>query len=169
MKWGSHVLKAWSITQNVIALSSGEAEFYAMVKTASQSLGMQAMMHDLGIYRKHKGKTGIKLLTDASAAKGMAQRKGLGTVRHLETNQLWVQDRIARGDLLVEKIGGKKNIADALTKYVDAKDLAVHVEGIGLEFRDGRHQDAPEVAGDDVIQVIDWGQEDDNDDALGNP
>ena len=119
-------------------------------------------MNDLGLGNKHNGKIWIKLGTDASAARGMAQRKGLGQVRHLETNQMWVQDRIAWGDLMVEKIGGKKNIADALTKYVDAKDLAIHVEGIGLEFRDGRHQDAPEVAGDEVIQVANWEQDDDD-------
>ena len=29
---GSHLVKSWSITQAVIALSSGEAEYYAMVK-----------------------------------------------------------------------------------------------------------------------------------------
>ena len=44
-----HTVKSWSVTQDVIALSSGEAEFYAMVKAASQSLGMRAMMQDLGI------------------------------------------------------------------------------------------------------------------------
>jgi hypothetical protein len=36
--------------------------------------------------------------TDASAAKGIAMRKGFGKVRQVEVNQLWVQDRVARGD-----------------------------------------------------------------------
>ena len=40
IKFGTHILKSWSITQNTIALSSGEAEFYAMVKAGSQGLGM---------------------------------------------------------------------------------------------------------------------------------
>ena len=50
----------------------------------------------------------------------------------------------------------KSNIADALTKHVDAKDLAIHVEGIKLEKRDGRHLEAPEVEGDEVIGEIEW-------------
>ena len=58
LKWGSHILKCWSVTQNVIATSSGEAEFYAMVKTASQSLGMKVMMEDLGM------RSQIKIITD---------------------------------------------------------------------------------------------------------
>jgi len=149
IKWGTHVLKTWSVTQNVIALSSGEAEFYAMVKTASQTLGMQVMMEDMGI------KTQVKIITDATAARGIAQRKGLGTVRHLEVGQLWIQDKIARGEITVEKVGGKINIADALTKFVDAKALAVHNEGIKLEFREGRHEEAPEVA-EEVVHSVEW-------------
>ena len=30
--FGSHLIKSWSSTQNVIALSSGEAEYYGLVK-----------------------------------------------------------------------------------------------------------------------------------------
>ncbi len=62
MKIGSHILKARSTTQGVIALSSGEAEYYALVKTASQCLGMKAMMEDLGI--KLQGNYSIKVITD---------------------------------------------------------------------------------------------------------
>jgi len=91
LKMGSHILKTRSVTENVIATSSGEAEFYAMVKTASQALGFQVMLKDMGVGMP------IKMITDATAAKGMGQRKGLGTVRRLEVSQMWVQDKIAKG------------------------------------------------------------------------
>ena len=48
----------------------------------------------------------IDLYTDASAAKGIANRIGLGKVRHLETNQLWIQAKVADGLLGVHKIKG---------------------------------------------------------------
>ena len=48
-----------------IALSSGEVEYYAFVKASSQSTGMKSMMADFGI------KTKIKVITDATAAKGI--------------------------------------------------------------------------------------------------
>ena len=69
------------------------------------------------------------------AAKGIAMRKGLGPVRHIETKQLWVQEKVYREEIQIEKIGGKQNIADAFTKPVDQKDLEVHVAGIELEMR----------------------------------
>ena len=45
---GQHVIRSWSSTQTVIALSSGEAEFYSIVKGASQSIGVRSMLKDLG-------------------------------------------------------------------------------------------------------------------------
>ena len=44
---GMHCIRSWFSTQTVIALSSGEAEFYSIVKGASQSIGIQSMLGDL--------------------------------------------------------------------------------------------------------------------------
>ena len=46
---GTHCLKSWSSAQRVIAGSSGEAEYYGIVKGGSNSLGMRPLMSDLGI------------------------------------------------------------------------------------------------------------------------
>ena len=56
-----------SKTQAVPALSSGEAEYYGLVKGSAQALGMQSMFRDLGI------KLRILIKPDASAAKGQTQ------------------------------------------------------------------------------------------------
>ena len=45
---GRHVLKTWSSTQPTVSLSSGEAEFYGVVKAAGLALGQQAVLEDLG-------------------------------------------------------------------------------------------------------------------------
>ena len=158
IKFGTHILKSWSITQNTIALSSGEAEFYAMVKAGSQGLGMRSMLEDVGI------QSNVKIITDATAARGMAQRKGLGAVRHVEVHQLWIQDKVHSKEICVEKVGGKSNLADGLTKFVDGKDLAIHVDGIGLENRTGRHTDAPVMAAGDAVKTVRWADE--NEDTL---
>ena len=100
MKLGAHIIKGWSVTQNIIALSSGEAEFYSAVKAGSQCLGLRAVARDMGMDFK------IKVVTDAEAAKGMSLRRGLGQVRHLEVNQLWIQDRVRKGDIDIEKKAG---------------------------------------------------------------
>jgi hypothetical protein len=96
------------------------------------------MFEDFGV------KMAIRINTDASAAKGMANRRGLGKVRHIAVNQLWIQDRIAKGDLEVNKVNGKGNLADILTKHVNAEDIRVHLYRTGQSIEEGRHGIAPD-------------------------
>ena len=67
-------------------LSSGEAGFYGIVKAASVGLGIQATLKDLGV------KLPLEVFTDASAAKGIASRKGLGKTRHADVHCLCVEN-----------------------------------------------------------------------------
>ena len=60
--WGSHLIKSWSSTQSVVALSSGEAEYYGMVKGGSVALGLQSVLKDFNI------DCSITVKSDASAA-----------------------------------------------------------------------------------------------------
>jgi len=136
--FGNHMVKSWCSTQAIVALSSGEAEYYGIVKGASIGLGLRSMLKDFSI------EVTIKVNTDASAAKGIANRKGLGKVRHIEVNQLWIQDRISRGDLMVNKVNGKENIADILTKHVNSEDIRIHLFKTGQSIQAGRHEITPE-------------------------
>ena len=87
---GCHCVKTWSSTQYIIALSSGEAEYYGVMRGASQAIGIKSMLYDMGV------DTDIEINTDASAAKGIASRKGVGRVRHIEVHQLWVQEKVSK-------------------------------------------------------------------------
>ena len=44
---GTHMIKAWSNTQNSISLSSAEAELIAMVKLSTELLGLMNLARDL--------------------------------------------------------------------------------------------------------------------------
>ena len=101
---GHHVIKGWSSTQSVVALSSGEAEYYGLVKGATIAVGVQSMLSDFGI------ECGIVMCTDASAAKGIASRRGLGKVRHIEGSQVWLQSPLNSGDVVLGKVDGKSNV-----------------------------------------------------------
>ena len=46
---GSHFLKGWPRTQNHVTMSSAEAELIALVKCASELLGMRGVMRDWGV------------------------------------------------------------------------------------------------------------------------
>ena len=81
--------------------------------------------------------------SDASAAIGICRRKGLGKVRHLATADLWIQDKIKEKDLRLEKVLGKDNPADLLTKYLDATSQNKHIERLQLVEESGRAATAP--------------------------
>ena len=113
MRHGDHRLATWSVPQAIQALSSGEAEFYALLKGSVEALGLSAVAEalDLGFAAPRVG-------PDASAARGMAARHGLGKVKHPEIRSLHVQDFIKRKFFVVHKINGEENPADLGTKYL---------------------------------------------------
>ena len=112
IRLGAHTLKHWSSTQSVIALSSGEAEYYSIVKGVSGARYMQSIATDLGL------PLGLEVETDSSAAMAIAMREGVGKAKHLQTVYLWLQDLHAREGLEVTTIAGTRNAADLLTKHL---------------------------------------------------
>ena len=108
MLLGSHLLKSWSSTQQTVALSSGEAEYYGVVKGASIGLGMSAMLKDVG------ATAALRVRTDSAAAQGIGGRQGLGKLRHIDTTCLWILDKIRRGAVVLARIKGILNPADGL-------------------------------------------------------
>ena len=82
----------WCKTQTVVALSSAEAELYGIVRASTEMLGLISLGRDLGMQLSGR------VLRDASAALAIVASKGLGRIRHLDTNYLWVQEKAARGD-----------------------------------------------------------------------
>ena len=85
----------------------------------------------------------LVLRTDASAARGVLMRQGVGKVRHLQAKQLWLQENVAAGELVIAKIPRVENYADALTHPWSAHDLPFW-EAMGICFIP-RGQDHPEV------------------------
>ena len=137
---GSHSIKTWSASQPVIALSSGEAEYYGMVKGAGNTIGIASMFQDMGIQYP------ITLFTDSSAAKGISSRRGLGKVRHIELSQLWLQDQVARGKVSIRKIRGDDNFSDSLTKHSNPERIQQTMRGTMSKIIGGRHAIMPNVA-----------------------
>ena len=70
---GKHLIKSWSSTQQVMALTSGEAELYGILTGATQTKELMSMMADFG------EKVVATVCSDASAAIGTAHRQGLST------------------------------------------------------------------------------------------
>ena len=125
------------------------------MSTASEALGIVAMSEDFG------DKADAYLYADASAAIGVANREGLGRIRHLDTQSLWLQQALRKRRLGLGKVPGTENPSDLMTKHVDSKLLGEHVQSMGCEFIAGRAELAPQVVqeiGDEVevSDVVDY-------------
>eukprot|EP00971_Amphidinium_carterae_P319363 6347305-Amphidinium_carterae.1 len=59
---GGHLIESFSATQQVVALSSAEAEYVAMTKTASHALELKHLLEERGL------KTTVRLWADSKAA-----------------------------------------------------------------------------------------------------
>ena len=125
---GKHIVKSWSKTQSLVALSSGEFELYAALKASAETLGTLSMMTDFGLEM-----TG-EVWGDASAALGIINRNGLGKTRHIQTGPLWIQQVFVQKRISYGKVLGKENPADLFTKYLDCHTIGHHFQKLNCEF-----------------------------------
>ena len=58
---GGHCIRTWSSTQASVTLSSGEAEYYGLVRAGAHAIGIQSLCKDRGIDCR------IRLRNDASS------------------------------------------------------------------------------------------------------
>ena len=107
----------------------------------AQGLGLQSLAKDMQWPLK------VRLFSDATAAIGICKRRGLGKVRHLHTTDLWVQEKVRKGDIELLKVLGTENPADAFTKYLDAASLDRAMSKLNVEFMEGRPACAPAAMG----------------------
>ena len=108
-----------------MALWSGEAEYYALVKAVAEGLGIKALMADLGWYPR------LRVWVDSSAAKSVASRIGLGKIRHLEVKFLWLQQVVKAKKVELRKIAGIFNPADVLTKPESVTEMKDKLHTVG--------------------------------------
>ena len=110
--FGKHCIMTKSRHQSVIALSSGEAEFYAGTSAIARAIGLQQMLSDWGVT------VSISLGMDATAGISMASRQGLGRAKHIHVQYLWAQDVLPRHNITILKVKGTRNRADMFTKHL---------------------------------------------------
>ena len=114
---GGTLVGAWSKTQSIVAQSSAEAEFYSIHRGLVESLFVQSLAAEMGMALP------IFVYSDSSAGRAMAQRRGVGKVKHIQIKNLFAQDVICGGQAAVRKVLGTLNCADLMTKHVDYETL----------------------------------------------
>ena len=113
------VLSFWSRTQTTTALSSCEAELYAINMATIEALNVKSTIEEL--------------YTDSSSAKSITARRGVTRkTKHSELRQLFVQELVANGKLQVTKVGTLSNAADIFTKCVSSEMIQRQLHTVGL-------------------------------------
>ena len=123
---GGSMVFSSSRRQHARALSSGESEYYAATTGAADLLHLIEVMKFFGVDARGR------LQTDSSACIGMASRKGVGRVRHLETRALWLQDVIDSERISIKKVPGEENLGDIGTKNLEYERHAYLTDAIGM-------------------------------------
>ena len=122
-----------SRTQATIALSSAEAELYAINTGATEALHIRNLLMEL----LNVNKVNIKIHTDSSSGKSMATRIGSSRkAKHIDLKHLFIQQLIQHDYVRLIKIHTNDNPADILTKYVSTETLQRHLQqaGIGIQL-----------------------------------
>ena len=104
------------------------------------AMGLRSMYRDLGYEVK------LRVHSDATAAIGIARRRGLGKLRHLDCEDLWIQSKVRAKEVELLKVLGAENPADILTKYIDARTLQSALKRINMVSESGRPASAPAAA-----------------------
>ena len=145
---GRHLVKSWSSTQDALALSSGEAEYYGVTKGSGVGLGYQALLADLGV------KLPLRVWTDSTASMGICHRQGLGKLRHIDVRALWLQQKVRRGEVELRKNKGTENPADVFTKHLSSSaTVEALLKLFSLELRGGRPEGAPALRPGDGTEL----------------
>ena len=105
-------------TQATVALSSCEAELMAITHMTAESIMISNVCRFL---LKIPGyaispEFDFVVYTDSSSAKSIAQRRGVGRLKHLDIRLLWIQRFVKERFLRLKKIATVDNVADLNTK-----------------------------------------------------
>lgn len=119
-----NAIYSWSRTQRTPALSSGESEFMALV---TESLYVRACLEFL-----LRDQVQIQLRSDSVAGRGIAKRQGLGRVRHLEVQFLWVQQKLAEKQFRLGPVASMVISGDLGTKSLQVNRLSFLLGLLGM-------------------------------------
>ena len=132
--WGVTIATS-SRTQATQALSSAEAELYAMGMAIQDALHLQSLLQELKLTQLAKPFE-LTVYTDSSSGKALASKLGLTRKsKHVQLRFLFMQDLVANGQLKLSRVPSEKNPADVLTKYLQASTLHKLLPKLGVVTR----------------------------------
>ena len=86
------------------------------------------MYEDLGVALK------VIVYMDATAGIAMLNRQGLGTVKHVATQYLRVQELVQNKEVELRKVQTTENYADLMTKALSETPMSYLLSRMGFEI-----------------------------------
>lgn len=103
---------------------------------------MQSMARDLGLELR------IRLWVDSTARIGMASRRGVGRIRHLQTSGLWLQRLVVDKVIEVKKVKGDVNPADLFTNHLSQPKIAELLNMLSITIKPTQSTQQFKIAGE---------------------
>ncbi|KAL4312354.1 hypothetical protein GQ457_01G013740 [Hibiscus cannabinus] len=103
-----------STVQPIVALSTTEAEYMAVVEAAKEALWLIGLVKELGLEQG-----GVQLHCDSQSAIHLAKNQVYhARTKHIDVRFHKIRELIASGEILLQKVHTANNAADMLTKTV---------------------------------------------------
>ena len=105
--------------QNIVALSTTEAEYVAATEASKEMIWMQRFMEEL-----EKKQEDCKLYNDSQSAIHLAKNSAFHSrTKHIQLRYHFIRSVLEDGQLKLEKIHTSQNPADMLTKAIPKEKL----------------------------------------------
>ena len=104
-------VQSWSRAQGPRALSSTEAEYYALVSACQEGRWLQSLLGEL--LGRH---VDLILRTDSDAARLSIEKLGMMKTKHMELRFMFLKQLQDDHVITLERVSTRDNIADLMTK-----------------------------------------------------
>ena len=110
-----------SMTQHSVSLSTMESEYYAVCKATQEAIYLRMLFEESGI----KVDAPLTIFEDNQACIAFTKQPGEHTrTKHIDVRACFVRQWVEHGELVLEPIATKEQLADILTKALEPAQFA---------------------------------------------
>lgn len=121
---------SWSAKrQRVIALSSTEAEYYAITHAVREALCLRRFLLEMGLPIPSP----FPMFMDSKSAISQIMSPAItARSKHIHIRELFIKHYFSDGSFVADWLGGQDNVADLFTKPLDRVKFELHRKAVGV-------------------------------------
>lgn len=130
VKLGNAVVNWGARKQQAVALSTCEAEYFALSEASKEVIWMQRVLHEVG--KNVKGTTPLRSDNDSAITWAVGSKKHSKRSKHIDVRVHFIRDLVAQKKVEVVYVASEDNDADMLTKPLGRVNLKMIMDRISL-------------------------------------